>query len=94
MRLTVLLFIGLFALQLSAQNGIDSLRLELAKTKIPAEKREYRLDIGSAFYELGMYDSALVEFQTALKLTPNSDKENKGKSLRAIARTLSHEGGS
>ncbi len=88
MRLTVLLFIGLFALQLSAQNGIDSLRLEIEKTKIPAEKRELRLDIGSAFYELGMYDSALVEFQAALKLTPNSDKENKGKSLRAIARTF------
>jgi serine phosphatase RsbU (regulator of sigma subunit) len=88
MRLLVLFFIGLLSLQLSAQNGIDSLRLEIEKTKIPAEKRELRLNIGSEFYEMGMYDSALVEYQAALKLTPNSDKENKGKSLRAIARTF------
>lgn len=88
MRLLFFISIVIFSLQLSAQSTIDSLRIEISKTKIPAEKRALRMETGHAFYEMGMYDSALVEYRSALKLTPNSDKENKGKSLRAIARTF------
>lgn len=58
---------GLFA-QKQGQERIDSLQVELNKTKDNQVKAEILIEIGDTHYELSNYDKALQNYQNVLEI--------------------------
>lgn len=88
MRLNFFVILILFFSVISkSQGNLDSLKNALENAATPDERFETTREIGHYYYDLGEFDSALVEYNKAAKMVPYNDKKKKAKAILSIANT-------